>query len=140
MSHGPKLSRGERVLEVPLFPIENSPLCPVTVLKLIMAKPGKAHFPLFGSHNKVTFIYSQWQKRFRTLLKLAGYRPEAFSSHSMRRGGVDWAHRSGVPESLIQIHGDWASDCFKRYLQFPIEVRAVVSLKMGRQSKRMVSS
>ena len=35
-----------------------------------------------------------------------------------------------MPDSLIQIHGDWATDYFKCYLNYPIEVRAVVLLKM----------
>ena len=78
----------------------------------------------------MAFTYSIWQKKFRKLLKKAGYRSEAFSSHSLRRGAVNFTHRNGVPESLIQVHGDWASDCYKRYLNFPIEVRAVVCWKM----------
>ena len=53
-----------------------------------------------------------------------------FTSHSMRRGGVEWAYRNGVPESLIKVHGDWSSDAFKRYLTFPVELRDAVSEKM----------
>ena len=120
----------ERVLEVPLFLIQDSPFCPVTILRLILAQKGKAHYPLFGHGKQVAFTYNTWQKKLWRTLKKAGYRHTAFSSHSMRHGGVNFAHRAGIPESLIQVHGDWASDCYKRYLTFPIEVRAVVCLKM----------
>ena len=120
----------ERVVEIPIFPIPDSPLCPVTAIRAIMAKKGRRHQPLFGSGNRVLFTYNQFQSKFKKVLTKAGYRASAFSSHSMRRGGTIFAHHSGVPESLIQVHGDWLSNCFKRYLQFPIEIRAVVSLKM----------
>ena len=76
----------EKVLEILIFPKENSPLCPVTVLKAILSKPGRSQHPLFGTHREVAFTYSQWQRKFRKLLKKAGYRESAFSSHSMRRG------------------------------------------------------
>ena len=120
----------ERVLEIPIFPIPGSHLCPVTAVKAILLKKGKLTQPLFGLGNWVSFTYNQFQTKFRRVLKKAGYRERAFSSHSMRWGGVHWAHHSGVPESLIQVHGDWLSDSFKRYLSFPIEICAVVSLKM----------
>ena len=120
----------QRVLHIPLFKIPNSPLCPVTVLKALLNKPGKLHFPLFGSKGKVGYTYTQFQKRFRTILKRAGYKSKAFSSHSLRRGSVGFAHRAGISNSLIQVHGGWASDCFKVYFDYPLEVRAMVTLKM----------
>ena len=41
-----------------------------------------------------------------------------FTGHSFRRGGATWAFDTGVPGELIQICGDWASDAYKRYLEF----------------------
>ena len=120
----------ERVVEIPLFPIPGSPLCPVTSLRTLLKQKGKKHYPLFGRGKKVAFTYVQFQNKFRRVLKKAGYKSELFSSHSMRRGSVGWCYRCGVPESLIQVRGGWASDSFKRYLSFPLEVRAIVSLKM----------
>ena len=76
----------QRVLEIPLFPINDSPLYPVTMLKAILASPGKPHHPLFGKGKRVSFSYYTWQKKFRSLLRKVGYREQAFSSHSMRRG------------------------------------------------------
>ena len=120
----------EKLLEIPLFPIPGSALCPVAALKTLLLKPGRGHNPLFGKGNKVTFTYTQLQAKMRTVLKRAGYRQQAFSLHSLRRGGCGFAHRSGVPESLIQVQGSWASEAYKRYLSYPIEMRALVSLKM----------
>ena len=120
----------ERLLEIPLFPIEGSPLCPVTVLRALLANKGKRKDPLFGHNGKVLFTYSRFQRKFRKLLRKAGYNEKAFSSHSMRRGSATFTFWCRVPDTLIQVHGDWASDAFKRYLQFPLEVRALVSLRM----------
>ena len=124
------LQNRERLVEIPLFAIPGSPLCPVAALKAILSTPGKEHYPLFGIGKKVAFTYVQFQNKMRRVLRRAGYRSRLFSSHSMRHRGTSWAHRSGAPDSLIQIHGDWGSDCFRRYLTFPLEIRAVVSLKM----------
>ena len=75
-------------------------------------------------------MYMAFTKKFKSTLDKAGYRSKLFSSHSMCRGGVIWAFRVGVPESLIQVQGDWNSDTYKRYLSFPVEVHAIVNLKM----------
>ena len=120
----------QRVLHIPLFRIPDSPLCPVSVLRALTNLPGKPHYPLFGYNGKVGYTYTQFQKRFRKLLKKAGYRSMAFSSHSLRRGSVGFAHRAGISNSLIQVHGGWSSDCFKVYFDYPLEVRAAVALKM----------
>ena len=85
----------EKILEIPLFKIPGSPLCPVTVLRALLCKKGRKHHPLFGKGKKVSYTYIQFQNKFRRILKKAGYRSSAFSSHSMRRGSVVWAHRSG---------------------------------------------
>ena len=120
----------ERQMTIPVFKIPGSPLCPVSVLKALLNKKGKPHYPLFGRKNRVVFTYCQFQTRMRQLLKEAGYNQMAFSSHSMHRGSVCFAHRVGVPEGLIKIHGGWLSDAYHDYLDYPLEVRAVVALKM----------
>ena len=120
----------QKVLEIPLMPIPGSTLCLITVLKLLLAKSGSKHLPLFNIKGCVAFTYAQFHNKFRKVLKKAGYREKAFSSHSMRRGSVVWAFWSGVPESLIKVHGNWSSDVYKQYLEFQVEIRALVSLKM----------
>ena len=44
-----------------------------------------------------------------------------FTGHSFRRGGATWAFQAGIPGELIQICGDWASDAYKRYLEFSMD-------------------
>ena len=127
----------QKVLEIPLFEVEGSALCPVKILrKLKKIQQGNQNWPLFGLGRHVTYTYTQFHKKLRSVLCKAGYRGKVFSSHSLRRGGVAWAHRSGVPENLIQVHGGWKSDAYKRYLSFPLEIRAAVSLRMRDNIKK----
>ena len=120
----------QRAIEIPLFPVPNSPLCPVTLVKALMACRGKPSRPLFSLKGGSPFTYTAFHKKLRQVLHKAGYEKNLFSSHSLCRGASLWAYKSGVPEHLIQVQGDWTSDAYKRYLSFPIQVRAVVKLKM----------
>ena len=120
----------QRVIEVPLFPIPSFPLCPVTLIKALMACRGKPTHPLFSLKGGVPYTYTTFQKKFHSTLECAGYEKDLFSSHSLRRGATLWAYKSGVPEHLIQVQGDWTSDAYKRYLSFPMAIRAVVNIRM----------
>lgn len=42
--------------------------------------------------------------------------PQRYAGHSFRRGGATALALAGVEHSLIQRHGRWASDSFRRYL------------------------
>ena len=119
-----------RCVEVPLFPIPGSALCPVNTIRALLQLPGKSRHPLFSLDKGVPFTYYKFLKKFKKVLDQAGYDSKLFSGHSTRRGGVQFAFRSGVPEVLLKTQGDWTSDCYKRYLSFPVEVRAIVNLKM----------
>ena len=57
-------------------------------------------------------------KIFRAVLTKGGYDASDFTGHSFRRGGATWAFQCGMPGELIQICGDWASDSYRRYLEF----------------------
>ena len=87
----------ERNLEIPLFEIPNSELCPVKILKILVDKQGVNKHPLFGKGKSISFTYTCFHKKFRQVLIKAGYNGVAFSSHSMRRGGYlcssEWSTR-----------------------------------------------
>ena len=44
-----------------------------------------------------------------------------YTGHSFRRGGASWAFQSGISGELIQVCGDWASDAYKKYLEFSMQ-------------------
>ena len=82
------------------------------------AKHGPAF--VFLEKGKVkTLTTSKFIRTFRSVLSSAQVPgAKSFTGHSFRRGGASWAFQSGVPGELIQICGDWASDSYKRYLEF----------------------
>lgn len=41
--------------------------------------------------------------------------PSAYAWHSFRRGGTTALINAGVPDSIVQSHGRWRSDCYLRY-------------------------
>ena len=41
--------------------------------------------------------------------------------HSFRRDGAFFYFKSGIPGEIVQLFGNWASDCYIRYLRFTRE-------------------
>lgn len=127
---------GERILRTPLVAISGSNLCPVTAYKQMRATVrAKNDDPLFKlSENKCIF-YKQYQKKqlLKNVVKKIGLKSDSFSSHSFRRGGCLHAFRSGVPADLLQLHGDWKSDAYMRYLSLTFEDKFIVAEKMKEQ-------
>ena len=122
---------GERVLKTPLVKIPDSVLCPVKAFKIMCSKvKAKPEDPLFTLPEKKCITYQSFQKKLRGLVQKIGLEPESFSSHSFRRGGTSFAFRCRVPTELIQLHGDWRSDAYKKYLSLSLEDKLLVAHKM----------
>ena len=121
--HTKTIQFGKRVLHIPLLELD-SVLCPVKAYQNMLAKVAFFNFtPAFVF--KDTAGHLQWLTRelfigtFRSVA--SGFITgdiKVFSGHSFRRGGASWAFETGVPGELIQICGDWASDAYKKYLEF----------------------
>ena len=47
-----------------------------------------------------------------------------YNSHSFRRGGTTFAFLSGVPSEVLKILGNWKSQAFLSYFEFPLETRS----------------
>ena len=96
-------------------------LCPVAALKHMWGLVG----PCFRGADGRPFSYYQFMVKLRNALALKGYPPPptAFSAHSFLRGGCTFCFLCGVPTPLIKLLGGWSSDCFYRYLEFPMEAR-----------------
>ena len=47
---------------------------------------------------------------------LPGRHPKAYAGHSFRRGGTTALKLAGVSDSIIQLHGRWKSDAYRRYI------------------------
>lgn len=125
---------GEKVHMVPVMAVPNSVLCPVRAYKrMLKLLPGSSSLPAF--HIRVgdslqPVNYYLLQKFIQEGVSQLGLEPALFSSHSLRRAGATWAFKSEVPGELIKSHGDWASECYLRYLELSTEDRVVVAQKM----------
>ena len=127
---------GDRTHIVPLIPIKDSCLCPVSAYNNMVAKvPASQDSPvfLFKSSKKSTkpVTYNQFQTFFKSLLPLIGLDPQNYSSHSFRRGGATWAFQNNVPGELIKNHGDWASSAYLLYLDLSLQKKLDVSKAMS---------
>ena len=117
----------QRVLTLPLYANSDSPLCPKKcLLRVARLAPASKFHHLFSYKSKSglsVILQSEFIRFLRSKLSKAGFDPEKFSGHSLRRGGATWAFGSGVSSELIRNHGDWASDAYLSYLDFSLKER-----------------
>ena len=56
------------------------------------------------------------------LLRLVGLDPQHYSGHSFRIGGATSATIAGLNDYEIKLLGRWSSDCYKRYIRYPLSL------------------
>ena len=118
----------ERELKVPIPYLPGHPLCPTTAIVAVLSLQGPtpASAPLFSFPTpqglRLLTQYS-FTSRLKSLLHDIGVDQAQYGSHSFRRGGASWAFQAGIPGEMIQILGDWQSDCYKRYLELDINTK-----------------
>ena len=118
----------EKALDIPLVPNIDKRICPVHWLDYIFSTiPGRQSSPAFTYVNKigelVALNYSQLIDWMRTWVTLAGERASDYTSHSLRRGGAQWAAQSGIQPHIIKLLGDWKSEAYLRYLDMSLQSR-----------------
>ena len=117
----------QKVLRVPVLPAANKAICPVFwVHKMVIDNPGNPQDPLFlisTKQSKLCLSANQLVYRLRKWLKLAGENEEEYSLHSLHRGGVTFTYQANIEAQMIKLLGDWASDCYKRYIDVSIDQR-----------------
>ena len=116
-----KTNQFRQYLVFSLPKISGSILCPYSALSRMWSLvPGNAGL-CFRRVSGLPFTYYQLHSKLCKSLRLAGYPDHLYSSHSMRRGGTTFCFLCGVPTELIKLLGGWKSDCYYRYLEFPME-------------------
>ena len=89
----------------------------------IQAMPSQPAFSLRVGKQNLALSYNQLITRFRKWLKLAKQDETIFSLHSLHRGGATFAYQSNMEGDMIKLLGDWASDCYKRYVDVSMDKR-----------------
>ena len=111
---------------IPLCKHEIRALDPIFHLSLLFSTDIPANCPAFAYIEKGTLkciTYTHFTSKLKELLDLAGYSPELYSGHSMRRGGATLLFQLGCNPMVIQAAGDWRSDQFLKYCGLSLEQR-----------------
>lgn len=128
---------GTRHHLVPLIPIQNSVLCPITAYKNMcsMVPSSNEKMPAFSFFTKkdklIPYTYEHYMSSIKALCEHIGLKSHKYSTHSFRRGGASWAFSNSVPGELLKTHGDWKSDAYQKYLDFSLEQKVLVGLLMS---------
>ena len=111
---------------IPLCKHNNTALDPVYHLQKLFSTSIPPLYPAFAYvENDVIkcVTYSRFTSKLKELLSLAGYSPDLYSGHSMRRGGATLLFQLGCDPLVIQAVGDWKSDQFLKYCGLSLDQR-----------------
>ena len=88
---------------------------------MFLIREGKHRFPL--TSGQVNRLLKKWTKE-------TDMGEMNFSSHAVKRGGLNWAHNSNLTGETLQVLGCWASDAYKRYVDVNFNRRVQASHHM----------
>ena len=111
------------LLTFPLPVLGESILCLVAAFcRVLNLYPHKNVHHLFQLPNGNSYTYRLFQKCLRQVLKFTQI-PfyNQFSSHSFRCRGTTFCFLCGVPVEVIKLMGNWKSNAYLAYLEFPLE-------------------
>lgn len=91
-------------------------ICPVALVKALLAVDAPPTAPLFRLSSGRPLSYAKFNAFISSLVSLLGLDRSRYSSHSCRRGGAQALHDLGVPSYVIQLLGRWLSQCFMTYI------------------------
>ena len=121
----------DRCLEIPMLPNPDLHLCLVFWLDhYFSAIPTRGRDPAFivgrdtcDDNLVLSLSYAQLTHWLRKWVEQVGYEKTLFSSHSLRRGGAQWAAQCGISHHVIKLIGDWKSQAYERYLNMTLQER-----------------
>ena len=111
-------------------------LCPVRATRHYVLRRGTSPGAFFRSAEGVALSKPRFVKLVRSALTRAGVPIDGYSGHSFRIGAATAASMAGVPDSVIQSLGRWASAAFLRYIRPPQEHLASYTSAIARGSGR----
>ena len=122
----------KRELIVPVKPAKDPRVCLIRVLKRYFEKvPAQDHKPCFCYHNAQgqlkALTYGQLNKYMKEIITATGRDGKRYSTHGIRRGGINFAVRTGLAPEFLQVLGDWGSQCFLRYIDFALDLRLMMA-------------
>ena len=117
----------QKILRIPVLPVENKAICPVMWMHFMMAQvpagPQDPAFTIWVRGEKLALSANQLVARMRKWLKLIKEDDEEYSLHSLRRGGATFAYQCNIEGEMIKHLGNWASEAYKRYIDVSMDER-----------------
>ena len=130
---------GNKNVVIPLLRNPTQALDPVFHLNELFSRfPLESSLPAFSyiEKGKIKCItYDSFTKELKRLLNLAGLKADSYSGHSFRRGGATYLYRLGADPLLIQASGDWATDCYTRYVFLTLDQRLHAQMMMTNNTR-----
>ena len=124
-----------KIVEVPMIPNDFKEICPVRFLKrMLLIIPASPHEPLFlvrDGTNRFPLTSAQVARLIKKWAKIVGLDAKKFTTHCLRRGGLNRAHEAEVQTEDLQIMGDWRSNAYKRYIKNDFRRRVVAGKKIA---------
>ena len=128
------LQAGEDIFTLPIAAVPDSVIDPVASYKQLVERfPVPNDFPAFSysdGNNIHILTQNDYVQLLKNSLQKLNIPSQAYSSHSVRRGGASLMHQAQVPVSLIKHQGTWKSDCYQKYLCFNHDQKLIPTLKM----------
>ena len=123
----------------PLVPDENKLISTKHwVLRMVRMIPAEPHEPLFlvrDAEERHPLTSSQINRLLNRWCTDAGVDPKDFTSHCLRRGGINWAHQAKLTGKALKILGGWGSSAYMSYLDLDFESRVKSTKKMVQAAK-----
>ena len=111
-----------------------SKFCPVLALRRFIEVHPFGKGPLF------TFADGSFlTRKFISDVMLQVFNDLNLNTHSFRIGGASAAATAGIPDSVIQIMGRWASNAYRAYLRIPDKTLKRASKLMSLKYHKVIS-
>ena len=109
-----QLHRGQTIY----LPHSRRPTCPYTAMKIYLkrSRATKHPSPLFIFSNGTPLNRRSCLEHLRYLLKMEGYNPKHYNTHSFRIGAATSAAQAGLSSHDIKFLGRWRSTVYQRYI------------------------
>ena len=120
-------------LWIPVSRAKNPKVCLVRVMKKFCdtVKAGP-HDPCFCYHNEKNELkaltYDQLNYQMKEWVNATGRQGDSYTTHALRRGGINHGIRSGLSPLYLKLIGDWSSLCFLKYVDFDLDMRVRATL------------
>ena len=118
----------------PILPFKSADICPVKwLMKMLRIIPALPHEPLFlvrEKHHRYPLTSTQVRRLLAMWCKQLGLDHKIYTPHSLRTGGLNWAHKAHITGESLQMMGGWRSAVYLTYVRSEFEDRLEAGKKM----------